>query len=116
MSQYPPAPVVPPSPLLNDPAVRPIPLGRTAVRELLLAVADTLALPKPATLADETTYLRLHRDRARLVLFACRRILIDRDADDWNLMAAADGLRNRAGDYPDDTYDHAAGHAAEHSP
>ncbi len=101
---------------MNHPAIRPVPLGSSGVRELLLAITDTLMLPKPATLADETTYLRLHRDRARLVLFACRRILTDREADDHDLMIAADSLRNYAGDFPDDPYEHEAGHAAELTP
>jgi hypothetical protein len=101
---------------MNHSAVRPVPPGSSGIRELLLAITDTLALPKPATLADETTYLRLHRDRARLVLFACRRILADREADDDDLIIAADSLRNYAGDHPDDTYEHAAGHAVELTP
>jgi hypothetical protein len=68
---------------------------------------------EPATTAAVVTYLRLHRDRARVVLFARRHVLADREADDKDLMIAADSLRNYAGDYPDDIYDHQAGHVAD---
>jgi len=98
---------------MNHRAARPVPPGSSGIRELLLAITDTLTLPNPATTAAEATYLRLHRDRGRMVLFACRRVLADREADDHDLMIAADSMRNSASDYPDDIYDHQAGHVAE---
>jgi hypothetical protein len=93
---------------MNHAAARPASPGSNAVRELLLAITEALTLPKPVTTADETTYLRLQRDHARLVLFACRRVVADHGIDDHDLMVAADSLRNYAADFPDETYEHAA--------
>jgi hypothetical protein len=86
-----PAPVVPPN--------------SSALRELAHAVA-ALTLPGPATTRDELTYLRVHRDRARLVLFAMRRVLADREADARDVMAVVTALRDQAAQMPGDTYDH----------
>jgi hypothetical protein len=87
------------------PPVPPVPPGSTPLRELLRAIVGTLSLPGPATQRDETTYLRLHRDRARLVLFAARRLLADREADDVDIMIAVDRLRGETMQHPADTYD-----------
>jgi hypothetical protein len=94
-----------PSPAAPAPVVPP---GSTPLREFCHAVAMTLTLPAPATLRDEVTYLRITRDRARMVLLACRRVLADREleADDRDVMAAVFSLRSEAAQLPDDQYDH----------
>jgi hypothetical protein len=86
-----------------------VPPGSTPLRELAHAIAATLALPKPATTRDELTYLRISRDRSRLVLLACRRILADREIEDdpRDVMLAVASLRDEAASLPDDQYDHA---------
>jgi hypothetical protein len=92
---------------LDGPAVRPVPPGSTPLRELCHAIDKALALPGPATLRDEVTYLRILRERARLVRRAIRRLLADREADDRDVMIVVCGLRNEAGQLSDDQYDHA---------
>ena len=82
------------------------PSDSTPCRVLLSAVADALSLPPPATANDEVTFLRLSRDRARLVIFACRRVLLDREAHDADLLAIAGALREQAAEYPPDLYEH----------
>jgi hypothetical protein len=78
---------------MSDPApVRAIPPGSSALRELLHAIVLALTLPSSATSKDELTYLRLHRDRARLVLFACRRLVADHEADDTDVMIVVGSL------------------------
>ena len=93
----------------DTPPVPPVPPGSTPLRELVHAIATTLTLPNPATTRDELTYLRISRDRSRLVLLACRKILADREveADDRDIMAAVLSLRDQAASLPDDQYDHA---------
>jgi hypothetical protein len=73
------------------------------------AVATALTLSAPATQRDELTYLRITRDRARLVLLTCRRVLADREIedDDRDVMNAVISLRGQAASLPDDQYDHA---------
>jgi hypothetical protein len=93
--------------LPDGPAVRPIPPGSSPLRELCHAVDQALALPGPATLRDEVTYLRILRDRARLVRQAVRRLLADREAGDRDVMLMANSLRDEAAQLGDDTYDHA---------
>ena len=88
------------------PAVRPVPPGSTLLRELAHVIADALALPAPATTRDELTYLRISRDRARLVLLACRRLLADREAGDRDVMLAVTSLRDQVAQLPDDSYDY----------
>jgi hypothetical protein len=78
-------------PLPNAPAFM-VPPNSTALRELLSAIEKALTLPKAATTKDELTYLRIGRDRARLVLFTCRRLLADREADDRDVMIAVHSL------------------------
>jgi hypothetical protein len=93
---------------LPDPApVRPVPPGSSATRELSSAIAQTLTLPTPAT-KDELTYLRISRDRARVVMLTCRRVLADREADDRDIMITVTQLREQAGQLPPDDYDRSA--------
>ena len=98
-------------PMLDAPLpgrpVRQVPPGSTPLRELLGAITAALTLPRPATERDETTYLRIHRDRARLVLFTCRRLLADREADDRDVMVSVTRLREESAQLADDSYDHA---------
>jgi len=98
-------------PMLDEPLpdlpVRPVPPGSTPLRELLAAITAALTLPGPATERDEVTYLRIHRDRARLVLFTCRRLLADRETDDREVMVSVTRLREETAQHADDTYDHA---------
>ena len=86
-----------------------VPPGSTPLREFVHAVASTLALPGPATQRDEVTYLRISRDRARLVMLICRKILADREieADPADIMLAVFTLRDQAAQLGDDAYDHA---------
>jgi|SRR5215470_12729808 len=88
------------------PAARIVPPGSTPLRELLSAVNQALTLPPPATARDEVTYLRITRDRSRLVMLTARRLLADREADDTDLMIAVAQLREQVAQLPDDTYDH----------
>jgi hypothetical protein len=94
---------------MSDPAIPPVPPGSTPLRELAHAVANALTLPNPATTRDELTYLRITRDRARLVAFAMRRIIADREIEDdpGDVMAAVTTLSDQAAELRDDTYDHA---------
>ena len=82
-----------------------MPPGSTPVRVLLEAVRDSLTLPPPATSQDETMFLRLFAERARLVLTAATTILANPDADDLDLLIIAERLREMAADFPPDTYD-----------
>jgi hypothetical protein len=91
---------------VNDPVIRHVPPNSSALRELAYAINDALALPKPATTRDELTYLRITRDRARLVRGAMRRILADSEIEDSDVMAMVASLRDEAAQLPDDTYDH----------
>jgi hypothetical protein len=84
----------------------PAPPDSTPCRVLLRAIADALTLPPPAAHRDEIAYLRLARDRSRLVIAACRRVLTDREAADRDLLAAAAALRDEAAGYPPDGYEH----------
>lgn len=94
-------------PCLDLPS-REVPPGSTVLRELAHAVASALALPVPATTRDELTYLRIYRDRARLVLLAMRRILADREIeeDPADVMSVIAALREQVSQLPDDSYDH----------
>jgi len=90
-----------------DRGERQVPPGSTPLRELLAAITAALTLPGPATERDEVTYLRIHRDRARLVLFTCRRLLADREADDTDVMASVTRLHDETAQFADNSYDHA---------
>jgi hypothetical protein len=91
---------------MSDPATRPMPPGSTVLRELAHAVDQALTLPGPATTRDEVTYLRIARDRARLVRAAMLRILDDREAGAADVMAIVATLREETAQLPDDAYDH----------
>ena len=91
----------------DGPSAPPDPPNSTPLHDLAHAVAEALTLPAPATSRDEVTYLRITRDRARLVLLACKRILADRQAGDRDVTAAVAVLRERAAQLGDDRYDHA---------
>jgi hypothetical protein len=87
---------------MNDPDIRPtriVPPGSTPVRELAHAVAAALTLPNDVTEQAELTYLRAARMRSRVVLFAMRRILADRELDDDDLMTIVATIREQVGDY-----------------
>ncbi len=73
-----------------------------ACRSLLTVIADALTLPPPATARDEVTFLRLSRERARSVVWACR---VAQD-DETGLLTAAVRLREQIAEYPDDGCDH----------
>jgi hypothetical protein len=94
--------------MTDRPAVPPVPPGSTPLRELCGAIARALTLPNPATTRDEVTYLRIMRDRARLVLTAARRVLRDREieGDPRDVMIVVASLRDEAASLPDDQYDH----------
>jgi len=94
---------------MSAPAIPPVPPGRTPLRELAEAVAAALTLPNTATTRDELTYLRITRDRARLVLFAMRRILADHEIEGGpgDVMAAVTTLHEQIAELRDDAGDHA---------
>jgi hypothetical protein len=92
---------------MSDLVIPPVPPGSTPLRELAHAVERTLTLPGPATTRDEVTYLRILRDRARLVRQAMRRVLGDREEDPGDVMAVVASLREETAQLGDDTYDHA---------
>ena len=52
----------------------------------------------------ELLFLRaaVSRDRARVVLFGCKRVLADHEADDRDLMAIAASLRDMTTQFPAD--------------
>ena len=86
-----------------------VPPGSTPLRELAAAITAALTLPSPAASRDEITYLRLARDRARLVLSACRDILADREIEDdpRDVMVIVCSLREEATRLPSSGYGHA---------
>ena len=73
---------------------RPVPPGSTPPRELAHAIAGALTLPNDVADHDELDYLRATRDRARIVLFAMRRIIADHDLDDDDLMSIVATIRD----------------------
>jgi hypothetical protein len=82
---------------MNDPSARPrriVPPGSTPLRELAHAVAGALTLPNDVAEREELDYLRGSRDRARVVLFAMRRIIADHDLDDDDLMSIVEAIRD----------------------
>jgi hypothetical protein len=76
----------------------------SALREFCQAIEAALTLATPATTKDELTYLRISRDRARVVLFGCKRVLADDEIDDRDLMAIAASLRDMTTQLPADQY------------
>jgi hypothetical protein len=78
--------------------------SNSALREFCQAIEAALTLATPATTKDELTYLRISRDRARAVLFGCKRVLADDEIDDRDLMAIAASLRDMTTQLPADQY------------
>jgi hypothetical protein len=93
---------------MSDPAFCPVPPGSTPLRELAHAIDQALTLPKPATEREELAYLRISRDRARLVRELMREILRDREIEDnpRDVMAAVTTLRAQVADLHDDIPGH----------
>jgi hypothetical protein len=87
-------------------ATRLVPPGSTPLRELAHAVDQALTLPGPATTRDELTYLRIMRDRARLVRQAMRRLIADREADHGDVMQIVASMRDETAQLADDATDH----------
>jgi hypothetical protein len=85
-----------------------VPPNSTALREVAHAVDAALTLPKPAAERDELTYLRIMRDRARVVRQAMKDILSDREieADGRDVMAVVGELRAWTEQLSDDQYSH----------
>jgi hypothetical protein len=52
---------------------------------------------------DELTYLRISRDRARVVLFGCKRVLADHELDGRDLLVIAASLRDFTAPRPTST-------------
>jgi hypothetical protein len=73
---------------------RPVPPGSSPLRELAHAVAGALTLPGDVIEREELQYLRSSRARARVVLFAMRRIIDDHELDDDDLMAIVATIRD----------------------
>jgi hypothetical protein len=99
------------------PAVSPVPPGSTALREFCHVVTRALTLPDPAIWPGtspagpdgEMAYLRLCRDRARLVAQTMQRILHDREIDDRDIMIFVASLREELADRPADRENQAGG-------
>jgi hypothetical protein len=86
--------------------IREIPPGSTVLRELAHAVEQSLALPKAATQREEVTYLRILRNRARLVQSVMRRITRDRMDEDRDVMLMVTLLRDQVSVLGDDNATH----------
>ena len=90
-----------PVPAVADGAVP----GTVAVcRDLLAAIAAALDCPPPASEADETIFLRLRSDRARLALAALRPVLADSECGPGPMAEAACRLRDGLAACPADGY------------
>jgi hypothetical protein len=72
-----------------------VPPNSSLLRELAHAIEDTLTLPRDAAEKHELEYLRVSRDRARLVSEVCREIRRDPDIerDERDVMALVVRLR-----------------------
>ena len=81
-----------------------VPPGSSALREFCRAIEAALTLAAPATTKEELTYLRISRDRARVVLFGCKRLLADHELDDRDLMVIVASLRDMTTQLPADEY------------
>jgi hypothetical protein len=94
---------------MTDPVIPHVPPRSTPLRELAHAVDRALTLPSEATTRDELVYLRIMRDRARLVRQAMRDILDDREieTDPRDVMAVVTSLRDETAQLPDDACDYA---------
>jgi hypothetical protein len=76
---------------------REVPLGGTPLRELAYAIAQALTLPDDVISQAEPAYLRISRDRARVVLSGMRRIIADRELDEDDLMTIIATIRDETG-------------------
>lgn len=96
---------------MTDGPTRDVPFGSSPLRELANAIDQALALPAHATTRDEVTYLRILRDRARLVRQAAREIIADHEIEAGDcgsdVMVVVTKLRMQVRQVPDDAYDHA---------
>jgi hypothetical protein len=81
-------------------------VGVAALRELLAAIVSTGRLPTPATGAAELIYLRIGRDRHRLVMFTAQRLVSSPDITDSELREATHALLDQAASLPLNDYDH----------
>jgi hypothetical protein len=66
---------------MSDSPITGVPPNSSPLRELAHAIDQALALPKNAAERDELTYLRISRDRARLVREVAQEIIRDRDIE-----------------------------------
>jgi len=82
----------------------PVPPGSTPLRQVALAVDETLTLPRAAIERQELAYLRCLRDRVRLVRQAMKDILADPgiETDSRDVMAIIISLRQQAAAAGDD--------------
>jgi hypothetical protein len=81
----------------HTPVSRLVPPGSTPLRELAHAIAAALTLPNDIVSQSEPAYLRVSRDRARVVLFAMRRVLADREISDSAIVGIANDIKYQAG-------------------
>ena len=101
----------------DPPTVPPVPPGSTALREFCHAVTSALTFPDPARSRDtspdgpdgEIGYLRMCRDRVRLVAQTMHRILADREIDDRDIMTFVASLREELAHRPADRGNHTGG-------
>jgi hypothetical protein len=96
---------------VSDDRIHHVPPNSTPLRELAYTIDKALTLPKPATERDELMYLRISRDRARLVREVMREIIRDPgiEEDPRDVMTIVTRLREHAGQLGDDQYDHQPG-------
>jgi hypothetical protein len=88
---------------MNDPGHPPAPMippGSTATRELLAAIRDALAVPRPVRRVDEISAALLSRQRSIAVAAGAARLLDSRDCDDADVMAEVTALREATEDLP----------------
>ena len=84
----------------EHPHVPVVPPGSTAQRELLYAVCDALAVPGPAYRTDEGACALLVRRRAHAVEEHTRRLADELEADDSDVMATVELIREATARLP----------------
>jgi hypothetical protein len=94
---------------VTDSPIPPLPPGSTPLRQLARTIDQVLTLPAIAGLREEVVYLRILRDRTRLVRGAMQRILRDCDADDLDVMVIVGQLREQAGELGNSDPSHTPG-------
>jgi len=104
MMPVPGVPTVVEAEAMDNAPVGMVPPNSSAFREFCHAIERALSLPTPATTKDELTYLRISRDRARMVMLACRRIMDDHELEEQDIMAAVSSIRELTRQLPDDRY------------